>query len=328
MRRHRLAATLAVLVATGVVALPAAAQTFPTKPITIVVPFAAGGPTDVVARVIGEAMSRNLGQTVIIDNTTGAAGTIGVGKVVRAAPDGYTLSVGHVGTHVVNGAIYDKVGYNLVTDLEAIVMLPSNPMLVIGKNGLDAKDLKSFVAHVKANQDKLSIGTAGVGSASHIGGLAFQAATGTKLQFIPYRGTGPAMQDLIGGQIDAMIDQTSNAAPQVKGGKIRGYAVTAKVRSPAAPDVPTVDEAGLPGMYVTIWHGLWAPKGTPTAVIARLNAAAVAALEDPAVKQKLADLGLDRPAAEQRSVEAMKAFHKAEADKWWPIIKAAGVKVE
>ncbi len=304
------------------------AQTFPTKPVTIVVPFAAGGPTDVVARVIGEAMGRNLGQTVIIDNTTGAAGTIGVRKVVRAAPDGYTLSVGHLGTHVVNGAIYDKVGYNLVTDLEAIVMLPSNPMLVVSKNGLDTKDLKSFVAHVKANQDKLSVGTAGVGSASHIGGLAFQAATGTKLQFIPYRGTGPAMQDLIAGQIDAMIDQTSNAGPQVKAGKIRGYAVTAKVRSPATPDVPTVDEAGLPGMYVTIWHGLWAPKGTPAAVVARLNAAAQAALEDPAVKAKLADLGLDSPAPDQRSVEAMKAFHKAEADKWWPIIKAAGVKVE
>lgn len=306
----------------------AQAQPYPSKPITIVVPFAAGGPTDVLARVVGEAMSRQLGQTVVIDNTTGAAGTIGVGKVVRAANDGYTVSIGHVGTHVVNGAIYPNLGFDLLSDLEPVILLPSNPQLVLSKNDLPAKTLAEFVAYVKANQAKLSAGNAGIGSGSHIGGMAFEKAAGVKLQYVPYRGTGPAMQDLITGQIDLMIDQTSNALPQVRAGKVRAYAVTAPARSAAAPDIPTVDEAGLPGMHITIWHGLWVPRGTPRDVIARLNAAAHAALDDPAVRGKLADLGQDIPPADKRSPAALRAFHKAEADRWWPLIRAAGVKIE
>jgi tripartite-type tricarboxylate transporter receptor subunit TctC len=323
--------TLAAVVGACLVSLaPAAApaQPFPSRPVTMIVPFAAGGPTDVLARVVGEAMSRNLGQTVVIDNTTGAAGTIAVGKAVRAANDGYTMSIGHVGTHVVNGAIYPKLGFDLLTDLEPVILLPANPQLVLSKNDLPTKTLAEFVAYVKDNQAKLSAGNAGVGSGSHIGGMAFEKAAGVKLQYVPYRGTGPAMQDLIAGQIDLMIDQTSNALPQVRAGKVRAYAITAPKRSAAAPDIPTVDEAGLPGMHVTIWHGLWVPKGTPADVIARLNTAANAALEDPAVRGKLADLGQDIPPPEQRTPAALRAFHQAEADRWWPLIKAAGIKIE
>ncbi len=325
---RRLIAVLSAVALVVLPSLPAAAQGYPNKPITIVVPFAAGGPTDVLARVVGEAMSRHLGQAVVIDNTTGAAGTIGVAKVARAANDGYTVSIGHVGTHVVNGAIYPKLGFDLLADLEPVILLPANPQLVLSKNDLPARTLAEFVAYVKANQDKLSAGNAGVGSGSHIGGMAFEKAAGVKLQYVPYRGTGPAMQDLIAGQIDLMIDQTSNALPQVRAGKVRAYAVTAPARSAAAPDIPTVDEAGLPGMHVTIWHGLWVPKGTAADVIARLNAAANAALDDAAVRSKLTDLGQDIPPADRRNPAALRAFHKAEADRWWPIIKAAGVKIE
>ncbi|MCW5746276.1 MAG: tripartite tricarboxylate transporter substrate binding protein BugD [Alphaproteobacteria bacterium] len=325
---RRLLAALGAVVVSLLSSPIAFSQTFPTKPVTMVVPFAAGGPTDALARIIAESMSRHLGQTVVIDNTTGAAGTIAVGKVVRAPNDGYTVSIGHVGTHVVNGAIYPKLGFDLLSDLEPVILLPSNPQLILSKNDVPAKTLAEFVAYVKANQAKLSAGNAGLGSGSHIGGMAFEKAAGVKLQYVPYRGTGPAMQDLISGQIDLMIDQTSNALPQVRAGKVRAYAITAPARSAAAPDIPTVDEAGLPGMYVTIWHGLWVPKGTPAAVIARLNAAANAALDDPAVRKRLADLGQDIPPADQRSPAALRAFHKAEADKWWPLIKAAGVKIE
>ena len=307
---------------------PAFAQAYPNKPITIVVPFSAGGPTDLMARIVGERMGRELGQQMIIDNVTGAAGTIGVGKVARSTPDGYTIGIGHLGTNVVNGAIYKNLNYDLLGDLVPIALLPSNPLLVVTSNQVPAKDLKELVAYLKANPDKVSGGTAGMGSGSHIGVLAFHAATGTNYQLVPYRGTGPAAQDLMANQIQIMIDQSSNSLPHVRAGKIRAYAVTAKQRNAAAPDIPTTAEAGFPGIEVAIWHGLWAPKGTPPEIINKLNAAAVVALKDPEIRRRLEDLGQDIPTPEQMQPAAFAAYQKAEFAKWKPIIEKAGVKVE
>jgi tripartite-type tricarboxylate transporter receptor subunit TctC len=318
---------VAVAALVAIAASPLHAQTYPNKPITIVVPFAAGGPTDLMARLVGERMGKELGQTVVIDNTTGAAGTIGVGKVARSAPDGYTISIGHLGTHVANGTIYKNLNYNLLTDLVPVARLPANPMLVISSNPVPAKTLKELVEYVKNNQDKVSGGTAGMGSGSHLGALAFTNATGVKYQFVPYRGTGPAIQDLIANQIQIMVDQSSNSLPQAQGGKVRAYAVTAAKRLAAAPDIPTAAEAGYP-MEVSIWHGLWAPKGTPKEIVAKLNAAAVAALNDPAVRKRMDELGQDLPTPEQMKPDVFAAFHKAEYAKWKPILEAAGVKVE
>ncbi len=306
---------------------PAAAQTYPTKPITMVVPFAAGGPVDTIARIMAVPMGRTLGQTVVVENTTGAAGTLGVGRVARAAPDGYTLSIGHWSTHVINGAIY-PLQYDLLKDLEPLGMIATNPLLVVASPAVPAKDLKELIAWLKANPGKGSLGTAGVGSASHMGGLNFQNLSGTRFQYIPYRGTGPALQDLVGGHIQFMVDQASNSLPQVRGGKIRAFAVTAKARLAAAPDIPTVDEAGLPGLHISVWYGIWAPRGTPGPVVEKLNSAIVAALADTAVRQRLADLGQEMPSREQQSPEGLAALQRAEADKWWPIVKAAGIKPE
>jgi tripartite-type tricarboxylate transporter receptor subunit TctC len=305
----------------------ASAQTYPSRPIIVVVPFAAGGPTDALARIMAERMRKTLGQPVVIENTTGAAGSIGVGRVARAAPDGYTVGIGHWSTHVVNGAIYD-LQYDLVKDFEPVAMMASGPQLIIAKNAVPAKDLKELVAWVKANQDHISAGTAGVGSASHVGGIYFQNLTGTKFQFVPYRGTGPAIQDLMGGHIDLMFDQAANSLPHVRGGKIKAYAVTSETRLAAAPEIPTVDEAGLPGLHIAIWHGFWVPKGTPKDVVMKLNAAVVEALADPEIRQRLVDLGQEIPPRDQQTPEALGAYHKAEIEKWWPMIKAAGIKPE
>jgi tripartite-type tricarboxylate transporter receptor subunit TctC len=324
MKKRVLALALAVMLGA---AAGAEAQTYPSRPITMIVPFAAGGPTDTLARVLGERMKAALGQSVIIENVTGAAGSIGVGRVARATPDGYTLGIGHWSTHVVNGAIY-ALQYDLLNDFEPVSMLPSNPQLIVAKNAVPAKDLKELIAWVKANQDKISAGTAGAGSASHVSGVYFQNTTGTRFPFVPYRGAGPAMQDLVAGQIDLMFDQSSNSLPHVRGGKIKAYAVTAKARLGSAPDIPTVDEAGLPGFYIAVWHGLWAPKNTPKDIVAKINTGVVEALADPRVKQRLDDLGLDIPTREQQTPEGLSAHHKAEIDKWWPIIKAANIKGE
>jgi tripartite-type tricarboxylate transporter receptor subunit TctC len=309
--------------------LPASAQpqAYPSRPITVVVPFAAGGPTDVIARTLAQHMRGTLGQTVLVDNTAGANGNIGVGKVARAAPDGYTVSIGHWSTHVVNGAVY-PLQYDVLRDFEPVSLLSTNSYLIVAKNAVPANDLKSFVAWLKANPDKASEGTAGAGSPQHIGGLFFQQATGTRFQFVAYRGAAPAMQDLLGGQIDMIIDDPTSSLPQVRAGKIKAFAVTAKARLSAAPEIPTVDEAGLAGFYFSRWHGLWLPKGTPKDVVGKLNGAVVTALADPAVRSRLEGLGQEIYPREQQTAAALQAYHKAEIDKWWPIIKAANIKAE
>lgn len=320
---------LFIAIVAGLLALAgvAQAQTFPTRQITLVVPFSAGGPTDTLARIMAERMSRTLGQTVVVENTTGAAGTVGVGRVARAAPDGYTIGIGHWSTHVVNAAVY-QLPYNVLTDFEPLGMIATNPQIVAVRTGFPAGNLRELAAHVKANPDKVTAGTAGVGAASHVAGVYFEQKTGGKLRFVPYRGAAPAMQDLIAGQIDLIFDQAANSIPQIKAGKVKGFAITAKTRLTAMPDIPTVDEAGVPGLYIAIWHGLWAPKGTPKDVAAKLSAAIMEALTDAQVRQRFAALGQDIPAPAQQTAAALRAHHKAEADLWWPLIKAAGIKIE
>ncbi len=280
-----------------------------------------------MARILAERMKTTLGEAVLIENVTGAGGSLGVGRAVHAPPDGYTISFGHLGTHVANGAIY-KLGYDLVADLEPVVLLPSNPMIIVSKNAVPAKSLPELLAWLKSRPVPAAAGTAGAGSGSHIAGLYFENITGIKLQYVPYRGTAPAMNDLVAGQIDLMIDQTSNSINQVRAGTIRAYAVTDGKRVESAKEIPSTDEAGLPGFHMTLWSGLWVPKGTPKDVIAKLNAAAVEALADPAVRKQLENLGLAIPPLDQQSPEALGAWQKAEIAKWWPMIKAANVKVD
>jgi tripartite-type tricarboxylate transporter receptor subunit TctC len=323
MGRAILAALLALLAFGG----HARADNFPSHPITMVVPFSAGGPTDAMARILAERMRVTLGQTILIENVTGAGGSLGVGRVVRAAPDGYTISIGHLGTHVANGAVY-KLAYDLVTDLEPVVMLPSNPMVIVSKNTIPAKTLPELLAWLKAKPTPPTAGTAGAGSGSHIAGLYFENATGIKLQFVPYRGTAPALTDLVAGQIDIIIDQTSNSISQIRAGTIRAYAVTDDKRVGSAPEIPSTDEAGLKGFHMTLWSGLWLPKDTPKDIVAKLNAATVEAMNDPVVRDKFEKLGLEMPRKDQLSPEALGAWQKSEIAKWWPMIKAADVKVE
>jgi tripartite-type tricarboxylate transporter receptor subunit TctC len=305
----------------------ATAQTYPNKPVTIIVPFAAGGPSDAMSRIMGERMKTSLGQPFLIENVTGAAGSIGVGRSVRAAPDGYTMSFGHLGTHVANAAIY-PLSYDMLTDLEPVVMLPSNPMVVVSRNSLPAATLQELIAWLKANQDKATAGTAGAGSGSHIAGVYMQTLTGLRFQYVPYRGTAPALTGLVSGQIDIIVDQASNSMQQIRGGNIRAYAITDRKRLAAAPDIPTTDEMGLPGFHMTLWSGFWVPKGTPKDIVDRLNAAAVEALADPAVRSRLNDLGLEIPTPDQLTPEALGKWHRAETAKWIPIIKAANIRPE
>ena len=320
--------------ATGAAAFPivsrvvTGAEAYPARPITMIVPFPAGGPTDVIARMIAEHMRTSLGQSVVVENTGGAAnGSIGIGRLVRSAPDGYTLGIGHWSSNVVNGVIYD-LPYDLVRDLEPIALVSTNPLILVGKNNLEAKTLPNLLALLRANPDKVLLGTAGVGSPPHVAGAFFQTLTQTKFRFVHYRGGAPAMQDLLGGQIDLLIPQPPIALPLVSEGKIRAYAVTAKSRLSVAPEIPTAEEAGAPGFNLSVWHGLWVPRDTPKAAIAKLNAAVGDALAAPAVKKALADIGQDIPAREEQTPEALGAFQKAEIEKWWPIIKAANIKAE
>jgi tripartite-type tricarboxylate transporter receptor subunit TctC len=325
----RRAALLALAVAGFGIAgtASAAAQSYPARPMTMVVPFAPGGPTDTIGRIMAERMRAPLGQPVVIENVTGAGGSIGVGRVVRAAADGYTISIGNSSSHVFNGAIY-ALPYDLLSDLEPVALLCSQPLLIVAKKAMPANDLKELIAWLAANPDRASQGTPGAGTAAHITGAFFQKQTGTRFAFVPYRGTGPAMQDLVAGQIDFMIDTPTNSLPHVRSGAIKIYAVTDRHRLAAAPDIPTVDEAGLPGFHFAFWQALWVPKGTPKEIIAKLNAAVVETLADPGVRQRLAEQGQDIPTGDQQTPEALGAFHKAEIEKWWPIVKAANIKAE
>jgi tripartite-type tricarboxylate transporter receptor subunit TctC len=274
-------------------------------------------------------MRVSLGQTVIIENVTGAGGTLGVGRAVRAAPDGYTISLGQNGSHVITGATYSNLTYDLLTDFEPVSTLVISPFVIAAnRKKVPPNDLKELIAWLKTNPGKVTIGNAGQGSITHVAGLVFQDATGTKLQSVPYRGTGPAMQDLVAGQIDMMIGDPITGMPHVRAGLLKIYGVAAGQRLPNAPEVPTVDEAGLPGYHISLWHGLWVPKGTPRPIIARLNEAVVDALADPPTRAKLAQAGQEIFPREQQTPEALRTLQKAEIGKWWPIIKASGFKVE
>jgi len=302
-------------------------DSYPSHPVTLIVPFPAGGPTDTLARILSARMSTALGQSVVIENVSGAGGMIGVGRVAHAAGDGYTLIIGHIGTHVIGPAIY-PIQFDIQKDFEPVALVANNPELIVSRGTLPAKDLKELIAWVKANQAAALVGIQGFGTPGHLLSLYFQNSTGTRLQIVPYRGGAPALQALLAGQVDLIFDQASNSLPQIRAGKIRAYAVAASTRLAAAPEIPTVDEAGLPGFYLGVWHGVWAPKKTPREAVVRLNAALTEVLADSRVRERLADLGQDIPPRDQQTPEALGAFHKAEIDKWWPLIKASGMKAE
>jgi tripartite-type tricarboxylate transporter receptor subunit TctC len=316
----------------GAAALPAVSriamtQPYPSRPITIVVPYAAGGATDLIARVLGDRMGRALGQPVSVENVVGSGGSIGLRRVARASPDGYTVVVGNWGTHVALGATYE-LDYDLFGDFEPIAQLPGPPVLIVTKKAVPANDLKELIAWLKANQDKVSVGTSGVGGTSHVAGVFLQDAIGARFQYVPHRGAGRAIDDLVAGHTDLMVDASPNVLPHLRAGTVKAYAVMTTSRLAAAPDIPTVDEAGMPGLYLSIWVGLWAPKGTPKDVIGRLNAAAVDVMDNPAARARLADLGIQFPPREKETPEALAAFQKTEIEKWWPIIKKFGIKAQ
>jgi tripartite-type tricarboxylate transporter receptor subunit TctC len=302
-------------------------DSYPSRPITIVDPFPAGGPVDTVGRILAERMRASLGQPIIIENVAGAGGTIGVGRIARALPDGYTIALGIWNTHVVNGAIY-KLQYDVVKDFEPIALLANTPLLIIAKTAVPANDLMGLIAWLKANPDKALFGTGGVGSPQHIAGILFQQLTDARFQFVHYRGAAPLMQDLVAGQIDITIDAPAISLPQVRAGSIKAYAVTMRTRLASAPDIPTVEEAGLRGFYSTAWFAFFAPKGTPKPIIDKLNAATVEALAAPEVRARFADLGLELFSREDQTPDGLAAVQKADIEKWWPIIKAAGIKAE
>jgi tripartite-type tricarboxylate transporter receptor subunit TctC len=317
---------IAVLVGLGLSG-SASAQDYPTRPITMIVPFPAGGATDTLARFLAERMRAILGQPLIIENVGGAAGSIGVTRAVRAPADGYTLSIGTSTTHVLIGGLY-ALPFDLLKDLEPIILIGSEPLLIVGKKSLPADDLKGLIAWLKANPDKASVGIAGVGATGHLTGIAFEKTTGTKFQFVPYRGNGPAMQDLLAEQIDFMIEPASNFRALIGSGSVKPFAVTGKTRLSSAPEIPTADEAGLPGFYASLWYGLWVPKGTSKDIVAKLNATMTQALFDPQVRRRFDELGIQISPIDQQSPDSLRALQKAEAERWWPIIKAANIKAE
>ncbi|MEA2885045.1 MAG: hypothetical protein QOH32_4301 [Bradyrhizobium sp.] len=303
----------------------ARAQTFPSRSITLIVPFAAGGPTDVLARILAEHMRGTLGQTVLIENVTGASGALAGLRAARAAPDGYTLTIGHWGTHVLNGAVY-TLQYDVLNDFEPVALVGNGPQLIIGRPKLPAKDLRELIGWLKSN--KATAGTAGPGSGAHVAGVFFQNLTETGFTFVPYRGAGPALNDLMAGQIDIMFDQATNSLPQVRGGTVKAFAVTSRARLASAPEIPTVDEAGVPGLYIAYWHAIWTPKNTPADVVAVLNAAVRVALADTAVQRRFLELGQETPPPERQTPAILKAHQSEEIAKWWPIVKAANIRAE
>jgi tripartite-type tricarboxylate transporter receptor subunit TctC len=325
MRKLILAAAAFAAIAGG--AGLAEAQTYPSRPIMMIVPLATGGSTDTIGRIMAEGMRGFLGQPVIVENVTGAGGSIGVGRVVRSAPDGYTIGIGHWGTNMANGAIY-PLQYDLLADLEPVALIASQPFLIVARKTMPANSLPDLIAWLKANADKASEGNSGVGTPSHVAGILFQNLIGARFQMVPYRSAGLSMQDLVAGQIDVLLDTPATSMSQVNAGTLKAYAVTAKSRLAIAPNIPTVDEAGLPGFYFSFWHAFWVPKGTPKNITAKLNEAVVNALADPVVRKRLTDIAQDIFPREQLTPEAMFAYHKAEIEKWWPIIKAAGIKAE
>jgi tripartite-type tricarboxylate transporter receptor subunit TctC len=306
----------------------AAAQTYPSRAITFIVPYGAGGPVDTMARTLSEAMRASLGQPVVIENVTGANGTIGVGRAVHAAPDGYTVSIGNWPSHITNGAIYN-LNYDIQKDLVPVARLPQNPYIAVVRKDFPAKDFQELIAWLNANPNKATEGTAGLGSGQHISGVYFQKVSGTRFQFVPYKaGSADIIRDITAGHIDFTFDQAITSLSHIKGGNVRALAVTSDKRLEAAPDIPTVDEAGAPGVYISTWYGLWLPKGAPQEAIDKLGAAARAAMADPAVRQRLISLGQQIPPPEQQTAAALAAWQKAEIDKWHPIIREAGIKAE
>jgi tripartite-type tricarboxylate transporter receptor subunit TctC len=302
-------------------------QNYPSRPITIIVPFVAGGPMDVVARILAERMQASLGQPILIENVAGAGGTIGVGRVARAKSDGYTLCYGGWATHVINGAAY-KLAYDVLSDFEPVALIASAPWLIVAKKEMPPNDLRGLIGWLKANPGEALVGTAGVGSSSHAFAALFQSATGTRFQFVHYRGSAPAIRDLVAGQIDLMFDSPTTALTQVRAGRIKAYAVTSKYRLASAPEIPTAEEAGLTEFDIQSWHGLWAPRGTQSEIVNTLNKAVGDALADPGLRRTLADLEQDPPPSDLRTPSAFFAFHKGEIEKWWPILKAANIKGE
>ena len=300
------------------------AEIWPVKPITIVVPFPAGGPIDATTRIVAHGLTAKLGQTVVVENVGGAAGSIAAGKVANASPDGYTLATGVFGTHVANAAVY-KLSYDVQKDFEPVALISSNPILIVARSAVPADNLKELIAWLKANPGKATQGTSGVGSVGHLAGAMFQKETGTQYLFVPYRGLAPAMQGLMAGAVDLMFDTPATSLPQLKSGRIKAYAVMAKDRLEAAPEIPTVDELGFPGLHILTWTGFFAPRGTPQDVVKRLNAAVVEVLADPAAQKKLAEVGQTIYPPNQQSPEALAALQAADIKTWWPIIKAASI---
>jgi tripartite-type tricarboxylate transporter receptor subunit TctC len=321
MRKYLWTAVVGLVIAVGT---SANAQNYPTKVVTMIVPFAAGGPTDTVARLIGGPMTKSLKQQIIVENVGGAGGTIAAGRVAKAAPDGYTILIHHIGMSTAP-ALYRKLRYNPITDFEPIGLINEVPMTLVAKKDFPPKDLKELISYVKANKEKVNYANAGLGAASHLCGMLFMTALQTEVTTVPYSGTAPAMNDLLGGQVDFMCDQTTNTTSQIKAEKIKVYGVTTRKRVPSLPKVPTMDEAGLKGFEVSIWHALYAPKGTPKTVIDTLTKALQAALKDPTIKQRFADLGTEPIENDRATPDALRQHLKAETDRWGPIIKKAGV---
>jgi len=301
------------------------AQAYPSRPITIIVPFPAGGPSDTLARILAERMRVSLGQPVIIETVTGAGASIGVARAAQSAPDGYTLSIGNWTSHVGAGAMY-PAAHDAILELQPLARISATPLMIVGKNALPPKDARELIAWLKANPGKASAATVGAGSGAHVCLLYFQQKTGTSMQLVPYRGGAPVMQDLVAGQIDLFCAEASQTLSFLRAGTMKAYAVMSKERWPSLPDVPTMDEVGVPGMYISFWNGLWVPKGTPQEIVARLNAAVIESLADPAVRARLTELGHVIATREEQTPEGLAAFHKAEIDMWWPIIKAANIK--